>query len=81
MQFIIAVKNLLVITALFLSIAACSLAENALPPGKSISVKFVVDGQPVTCKKLTIDLSIGGKHLEPTRTPDGFVVPPIFIRA
>ena len=80
LQFTFAMKQLAV-TVLFLSIAACLFAEDALPYGKSISVKFVVDGQPVKCKGLSIDLAMDGKHFVPTRTPTGFIVPPMFLHA
>lgn len=66
---------------LFLSILASLLAENPPPSGKSISFEFDIDGQPVKCKTLTVNLSMGGKQFAPTLIPGGFIVPPDFIHA
>lgn len=67
-----------IIATLVLPVIAVSAAAQAADPNSSISVTFAVDGKPVACDKLKVQLRLGGRSIVPKRSGQGFTVPAVF---
>lgn len=64
-------------TVLLVMIAASASAQTR-KPGQSISVTFVIDGQPASCDHLWVQLRLDGRRIEPKYTNRGFAIPTAF---
>lgn len=66
------------ITMVLLAMVAATASAQTHEPTQSISVAFAIDGKPISCDHLKIQLRLNGRKIEPKYTESGFAIPAVF---